>query len=219
MDKQITIGIIGASGNVGSRLSWGLAKAGYPVMMFARDQKKLHETRENIVKDTGNKEITEVKDVVTLAQNSKVIFLALPHHQVAEVAKMIRDYVAGKVVVSVSNPLNADYTGLVTGWETSAGEELQGMLPEAKVVKAVNTIFAGRINEPLINGVTIDHFIAGDDQAAVETMMTLAKALGHNPIWVGGLTESRTLEHMAFINISLSMKKMFEWKSAYKLMN
>lgn len=217
MNKLQKIGIIGATGNIGTQLMFGLSKAGYELEIFARNKEKLADKRNEALQSNTGAKIDMVSETKQLVTNSDVVFLALPHGEVAKITEEIKESAAGKIIVSVANPLNETYSGLVTGWETSDGEETQKALPDAKVVKAINTIFAGRINNPIQNGVKITHFIAGDDSKAVEVVSEIAKNLGHNPVHIGGIVESRTLEHMAFVNISLSLKKVFNWDSAYVL--
>ena len=45
-------------------------------------------------------------------------------------------------------------------------EEVQRLLPGASVVKAINTVLAGRIVDPVLDGVSLDGYVAGDDAAA-----------------------------------------------------
>lgn len=212
MEKNVAV--IGATGNMGSQISKGLVKAGYIVTMYARDDEKLHALEHEINSDNA----LVAHSLEEAVEDSDIVFIAVHHLGAMEVAENLKDLVAGKIVVNISNPLNADYSALSTGWEKSAAEQMQNLLTNATVVKAFNTIFAARINNAEVNGVQIDHFIAGDDEASVAAVSELVKTLGHNPIYAGKLDESRMLEHMAFLNISLSMKGVFQWNSAWKLM-
>ena len=62
----------------------------------------------------------------------------------------------GKIVISIVNPLNQTYDGLVTESTTSAAEELAKVLPYSKIVKAFNTVFAADFYTPSVGGKTVD---------------------------------------------------------------
>ncbi|WP_299735110.1 NAD(P)-binding domain-containing protein, partial [Pseudonocardia sp. 73-21] len=155
-------------------------------------------------------------DNVEAVRGAEVIVLAVPHAAVAGIAKEIADLVGDAVVVDSTNPLNDTYTGLTTEG-VSAAEELQGLLPAAHVVKAFNTVFAGRHADPAEDGTPLDAFIAGDDAAAKTVVAGFAGSLGYRPIDVGGLRMARALEEMAFLNISLNANNGLPWQSAWKL--
>ena len=93
------------------------------------------------------------------------------------------DNLTGKVLVDISNPLDfskgfppaltAEYSG-----HTSLGEQIQAAFPDARVVKAFNTIGAAIMTHlGLVKG---DHdlFICGNDAAAKATVTALAHSLG-----------------------------------------
>jgi predicted dinucleotide-binding enzyme len=89
----------------------------------------------------------------------------------------------GKVLVDVSNPLDfsqgmppflmTEYAG-----PTSLGEQIQAEVPEARVVKAFNTVTAAvMVNPGLVSG-EHDLFLAGNDEAAKEAVRGLARDFG-----------------------------------------
>ena len=104
----------------------------------------------------------------------------------------------GKIVVSISNPLNEFLQWFGNISDTSAAEELQKLLPHSKVIKAFNTIFAADFSQPVIDGKKADTFIAGNDVEALNTVSEFVKTAGFNPIVAGELHMSRTLENMQF---------------------
>lgn len=54
------------------------------------------------------------------------------------------DALSGKTIVDITNPFNADGSGLVSGPGDSVVHQIDPALPEdARVVKAFNTIYGG----------------------------------------------------------------------------
>lgn len=70
---------------------------------------------------------------------------------------------------------------------------------------------------PAVEGVQLDGFVAGDDQAAKNTVADLLAAIGFRPVDVGGLASALALEHMAFLNISLNARNNLPFRSGWKL--
>lgn len=134
-------------------------------------------------------------------------------------AEKIKEFANQKVVISIANPLNDDYNGLVTPPTTSAAEEMQKLLPHAKVIKAFNTTFANDFSSPFIEGKQVDAFIAGDDQDALETVAELVSTVGFNPIIAGNLSVSRILENMQLLLIQLGIKYNYNWLAGWKILH
>lgn len=139
------------------------------------------------------------------AKAADIVILALPFNVALDEARTNRG-LEGKVVVDISNPVNADYTGLSLGHTTSAAEEIQKALPAARVVKAFNTIFASLFDAPPESTADVPVFIAGDDPAAVEAVADLAGKAGFAVESVGGLDGARLVEPMGMLNIRLGYK-------------
>ena len=62
-----------------------------------------------------------------------------------------------------------------------------------------------------------DAFVAADDQQAKGTVGQLVSSLGFRPVDLGGLRMARTLEELAFANISLNATRGWPWQSAFRL--
>jgi len=202
------IATIGA-GNVGSGLARAATAAGHDVVVAARTPDSARSTAD----ESGATAAASNGDAV---RDADVVVLAVPAGVVPDIAREVGDAVSGKVVVDATNPLSDSYTDLTTTG-TSAGEQLQQQLPRASVVKALNTVFASRYAQPEEGGQPIDALIAGDSTDAKATVAQLAESLGFNPIDAGGLRMARTLEEMAFLNISLNASNGWPWQSAFKL--
>lgn len=142
--------------------------------------------------------------VTVLAQDTAIakadiVVLALPFGTALEVAA--NPALSGKVVLDISNPIKADFSGLTIGHTTSAAEQLQGTAPNARIVKAYNTIFAGLFDLSAAETANVPVFIAGDDEAAVAAVEALVKLSGFAVEKTGGIDAARLLEPLGMLNI------------------
>jgi NADPH-dependent F420 reductase len=202
------IAIIGA-GNVGGGLAAAAVKAGHEVTLSAQDPATLETAAHN----AGARAAGSNADAVNGAD---LVVLAVPHGAVAAIVAELGDALTGKTLVDATNPLNDSYTDLTTSG-VSAAEALQQQVPGAPVVKAFNTIFASRHANPTEGGAPLDAFVAGDDATAKATVGQLAESLGYRVIDAGSLRMARSLEEMAFLNISLNAGNGWSWQSGWKL--
>ena len=143
---------------------------------------------------------------------SSVVVLAVPSTAFEALATEIGDALTGKVVVDVSNRP----TPSPDGAPTSIAEELQGKLPGSSVVKAFNTSFASRQAEPTVNGISADGYVAGDDASAKQTILDVVESIGFRPVDAGSLAAARTLEGMAWLNITRAISNG-TWQDAWVL--
>ena len=204
----MNIAIIGV-GNVGSALAGAAQRAGHQVVLAADHP----ENASKVAGDTGTNAADSPEAAVAQAD---VVVLAIPAAAVSSLTGQLGGGLDGKIVVDATNPLNDTYSDLTTSG-ISAAEELQAAVPQAKVVKAFNTIFASRHGSPSEDGQPLDAFLAGDDESAKATVAELLQSLGFRPIDAGGLRMARSLEEMAFLNITLNARNGWAWQSAYRL--
>ncbi len=187
------IAIIGA-GNVGRALATSLTRAGHDVTITA-------EHAANAVSAASQSGATAGASNTDAAQNAQVIVLAVPAQSIGQIATDMGSSLDGKVVIDVSNRP----TPTADGAATSIAEELQGQVPDARVVKAFNTVFASRQAAPTVAGISPDGFVAGDDAAAKQTVLDVVESIGFRPVDAGSLASARTLEGMAWLNIQRNL--------------
>lgn len=219
MNTKQTIAIIGATGNMGSAIAKLLSKGNNRLLLFANHQDKLDTLAEEIKAGHPNAEAEAYQCPTTASWEADIIILAVPYAVEKEIAEKIREVANQKIVISIANPLNETYSGIVTSADTSAAEELQKLLPNSKVVKAFNTVFAADFATPVIAGQQADAFLAGNDSEAVETVAGLVSTTGFNPIVAGELSVSRTLENMTLLLIQLTMKYNYNWVAGFKILH
>ena len=218
MNTKQTIAIIGATGSMGSAISKSLAKGNYRLLLCANQSDKARALAQEIKKDNPAADVESLDCTVNASWEADIIISAVPYHAEKEVVSKIKEVANQKIVISIANPLNETYNGLVTAPDTSAAEELQKLLPHAKVVKAFNTTFAADFSTPVIAGKQVDAFIVGNDEDALETVKELVSTAGFRPIVAGDLSVSRTLENMQLLLIQLGMKYNYNWLAGCKIL-
>ena len=87
----------------------------------------------------------------------------------------------------------------VSAGADSAGETVQRLLPDSKVVKAFNIIGNPFMINPEFPGGRPTMFICGNDDAAKKFVYDVAFAFGHEPVDIGGIENSRLLESLAML--------------------
>jgi predicted dinucleotide-binding enzyme len=118
---------------------------------------------------------------------------------VAALGQVGSEHLAGKVLLDVANPLDFSQgfpPTLGIKDTDSLAEQIQRAFPEARVVKALNTVTASVMVNPAALGdgdTTI--FAAGDDPEALQTVVGVLRELGWQDIVeLDGLHNARGLE-------------------------
>jgi predicted dinucleotide-binding enzyme len=202
----VNVSIIGA-GNVGRAVASSATRAGHVVTITSAGS----ESAQSVAAETGATASTSNLDAV---RNADLVVLAVPVSAIPELAAEVGDALAGKPVIDATNRPTPDPSG-ATG-PTSLAEEIQAQLPKARVIKALNTVFASRQAEPVVGGIAVDGYVAGDDAEAKGRVLDFLETLGFRPIDAGPLVNARTLEGMAWLNISLNMDGG-TWQDGWKL--
>lgn len=189
-----TIAILG-TGNMGAGLARLFATSGHRVVIGARDPAKAAALAAEIgpAAEGGG-----IAAAVALAD---IVVLALPYVAAIEALKSAGN-LTGKILVDISNPLKADFSGLAIGHSTSAAEEIQAAAAGAVVVKAFNTVFAALLPRAARTGQPMQTFIAADDATAKATVSELAASAGFAAVDAGPLGNARSLEPVGMMNIA-----------------
>lgn len=199
---SMKVGIIGA-GNVGSGLAKRLAPKDHEVMLsYSRDLTKLEAVAESLGAKSGS-----IADAVAFAE---VVVLATPYSAIVDALKQARSPASGKILWDCTTPLKPDFSGLLIGTTTSAGEEVASLAPWARVVKAVPP-FAEVLHSDDMNvgGGPPGVFVCGDDQQACESVATLIKDIDAEPILTGPLVYSRFIEPANMLLVALAYRNGF----------
>jgi predicted dinucleotide-binding enzyme len=189
-----TISIIG-SGNMARAIGARAVKGGNEVEVVSRDAAKA----EALAKTLGGS-ARAGKFGTTPAGD--IVILAVPYPSAVPVVTQYGDVLAGNIIVDITNPFNADATGLVTADDTSVAQELAKVAPASvHVVKAFNTIFGHVLAQ---EGRSMDALFAGDDAQAKASVSTFIESLGLRPLDVGGLGMAHWLEGAGLLVMGLA---------------
>jgi len=130
-----------------------------------------------------------------------IVVLAVPYANAVPVIAQYGDALAGKVIIDITNPFNADATALVTPDGTSGAQQIAKAAPaSAPVVKAFNAVF-GHV---LAEGRPLDVLIAGDDAQAKASVSAFIESLGLRPLDTGGLAMAHWLEGAGLLLMGLA---------------
>jgi 8-hydroxy-5-deazaflavin:NADPH oxidoreductase len=204
------VGILG-SGDVGRRLSDGLIELGHMVKIGTRDPNK-DEVVQWVSNHVGEEEEEGKALSGTFAEAAsfgEMIVIATSWDGTSNAIKMAdpKNF-ARKVVIDVTNPLDFSKgmpPRLAVGHTDSAGEIVQRLLSESKVVKAFNIVGNPHMVHPNFHqGGPPTMFICGNDENAKKTITdSILTPFGWETIDIGGIEESRLIEPLALLWISL----------------
>ena len=210
------IGILG-TGDVGRALGRGFAMLGHEVKMGSRDAN--NEKAKAWASEVGKLASTGTfSDAAEFAEMAVLATLWSGTENVLRSAGAQR--LAGKVLIDATNPLvfaPGAPPALALGHTDSGGEQVQRWVPEARVVKAFNTVGHAHMVKPQFPGGPPDMFICGNDVAAKASVTSILAGFGWNTIDIGGIDGSRLLEPMCVLWVLYGIRTN-TWNHAFKLL-
>ena len=194
------IAVLG-TGNIGGGLGERFREAGHAVVMGSRDPANGVSYAEAV-------------------QGAEVTVLALPW-RVAEETVATLGGLAGQVVIAAMNPY-ANHPGqaaLPELYGTSGLERLQELLPEGRLVKGWNHVYAQTIRtSPDFDGHAATVLLCGDDPTARDVVAGLVREIGFDPVDVGDATGARYPEPLAGLMIRMAIPLGRGFELAFRLM-
>ncbi|WAX59206.1 NAD(P)-binding domain-containing protein [Jatrophihabitans cynanchi] len=188
-----TISIIG-SGNMATAIGTRAANHGHTIEFMSRNTAKAQALADEI----GN---GATVGTFGAKPSGDIVVLAVLYAGAVDVITQYGEALAGKTVVDISNPFNADASGLVTTPGNSAAQQIAAATPESThVVKALNSIF-GHV---LAQGKPLDAFLAGDSAEAKARVTAFLESLDLRPLDAGGLAMAYALEWAGILLMGLA---------------
>jgi hypothetical protein len=212
--KNMKVGILG-SGDVGKSFAHAFGALGHEVTIGSRSPEKLSE----FVSGEGDR--VSAGTFEDAARSGDIVVLATHGVATEEAIKLAgKQNFDHKVVIDATNPL--DMSGgaprLSVGFSDSLGEQIQRLLPDARIVKAFNTVGNGLFFKPQLKGGPPDMFIAGNDADAKKLVSQVCEAFEWGVIDLGGIESSRYLEPMCMTWV-LHGVLSGSWTHAFKMLH
>jgi predicted dinucleotide-binding enzyme len=188
-----TISIIG-SGNMATAIGTRAVKHGHTVELMSRNAAKAQALAEQI----GN---GATVGTFGARPAGDIVIIAVLYAGAVDVVTHYGAALAGKILVDITNPFNADASGVVTTPGNSVSQRIAAVAPEdTHVVKAFNTIFGGVLAEEK----PLDAFFAGDSAEAKAGVAAFLKSLDMRPLDAGGLGMTHALEWAGILLVGLA---------------
>jgi predicted dinucleotide-binding enzyme len=208
------IGIIG-SGDVARALAAGLLRHGHSVRLGTSDPARLAGWK---AQHPG----AEVGSFAEAADFAELAVLAVKGTAAIDAVRLSGPAaLAGKTVIDTCNPI-ADVPpqdgvfSYFTDPNMSLMEALQAEFPALHFVKAFNSVGAGQMVNPQMQGGAPTMFIAGNDTAAKAQVGTLLTQLGWETADMGRAAAARAIEPLCMLWCIPGLLRN-EWAHAFKL--
>lgn len=210
------VGIIG-SGAVGKALAKGFLKYGYDTTIASRSVEKQLALKNEIggaVKCTG---------FADTARDSDIIVLAVKGAHVRNAIELCgKNHFEGKIIIDATNPIadEAPVNGVLkyfTSLEKSLMEDLQEMLPNAKLVKSFSCVGSAFMVDPDFAGGKPSMFICGNSEDAKKEVTSILVKFGWEVEDMGAVEAARAIEPLAMLWCIPGMREG-KWSHAFKLL-
>ena len=210
------VGILG-SGDVAKSLGGGFIKHGHQVMLGTRDTGKL---KDFVAKHPG----AQTGSFAEAAKFGEIIVLAVKGAAALDALKAAgAANLAGKPVMDATNPI-ADgppangVFAFFTDLDQSLMERLQAAFPDARFVKAFNSVGNAMMVNPQYKGGMPTMFICGNDDKAKTTIAGICDQFGWETADMGKAEAARAIEPLCMLWCILGFTKN-EWTHAFKLLH
>jgi predicted dinucleotide-binding enzyme len=207
-------GVIG-SGDVGRALAKGLKAHGYEVRIATRNASKLAPFSAETGIASGS-----LPEVAAWAEGLVLAVLGRAAEQALEQAG--RDNLGGKLVIDTTNPISEEppENGVLrffTSPNASLMERLQRAFPEARFVKAFNSVGSALMVNPSFPQGKPTMFYCGNDEAAKAVVARLLDEFGWERADMGGAEAARALEPLCQLWCIPGFREN-RWTHAFRLL-
>ena len=198
--------MLGGRGAEGSGLAIRLARAGHQVIIGSRNPDKAAKMCTQLNDRLGSPLVTSM-DNHGAATKAEIVVLTVPHAAQRTTVEEVRDALKGKILIDATVPLVPPKVARVQlppdGSAVAAVQTLLGK--SVRVVSAFQNVSAHQLTD-LEHEVNCDVLVCGDDIAARETVVELARGIGLRAYHAGPICNSVAAEAITSILIAINIR-------------
>jgi len=133
--------------------------------------------------------------------SGEIVIVAVLYADAVDVVAQFGDALDGKIIVDITNPFNADGSGVVTTEGNSIAQQIAAIAPDsAHVIKAFNGLFRGVIDADK----PVDVFFAGGNVESRAHFAAFVHSLGMRARDAGGLETTYAIEWASIVLMGLA---------------
>lgn len=202
MEKEMTITIVGGTGNLGSALALRLAAPGVKITIGSRDPEKAKRVVESLKKIAADADIVGQGNQEAV-QEAEVVVIAVPYEGHAKIVAALKGQLSGKTVIDAVVPLKKGKPFVpAAGSAVMEAQEILG--GEAPVIGALHNISAVDLQES--HASLGDVMVCGDNDEAKQKVMEIIRRLGARAFDAGPATNAYVIEGLTGVLIYLNRK-------------
>ena len=201
-DPTPLIAMVGGTGNLGAALARRWGKAGLEVMIGSRDAGRASQTAAALAQELGRP--VRAGSNAQAAAAAGLIVVTVPYSAHAATLAEIKSAAAGKLLIDTTVPLVPPKVVRVQlPPEGSAAVKAQQLLGEAvTVVSAFHSVAAHKLATDAL--IDCDVLVFGDQRAARQRVIALARAAGLRGLHGGSLANSAAAEALTSVLIFIN---------------
>lgn len=201
--SDMTVSVLGGTGEQGRGLAQRFARAGQRVLIGSRSAERAAEIAAGI--GEGVQGVTNEQ----AAAQADIVIVAVPWDGHQALLSSLAAPLAGKIVVDCVNPLGFDKQGAfaLDVPEGSAAQQAALVLPDSRVVAAFHHISAVLLLDESVERIDTDVLVLGDHREATDTVQALAARIpGIRGIYGGRLRNAGQVESFTANLISMNRR-------------
>ncbi|HSV74908.1 MAG TPA: NAD(P)-binding domain-containing protein [Chthonomonadales bacterium] len=203
------IAVLGC-GRMGTALAREAARVGRAVCLGSRDPCKAVLAAEE-VRSVNPTAVVRRGTYAEAVRGGDLVFLAVPFPEASEALRTVRDWLPGRVVVDVTNPMGA------VPCTTSGAEAHAAIIPHGgKIVAAWKTNYWTLLDPAIREGVVHDVFICGDSETSKLRVSSFVSDVGFRPVDCGGLVNARILDAMVALLVENDRRYSNRHRSSWR---